>query len=103
MFLLNGIRDIFGSLVDFISSSLNSILNGTIVGLFRFLEGVLNSLEHLLNIIPHAVSSFGNLISGLLSLGAALFPFIPAEWTVLIESALIVLAIGLIIRKKVVG
>lgn len=103
LFLLKAIGNFLGDIFEFISSTLGSVINGLIVGVFSFIDGVLSSIEHISSIITHLFSSVINLISSFLTLGSSLFPFIPAEIMALIESALVVLAIGLIIRKKVVG
>ena len=39
--------------------------------------------------------------TAIVDLGASLFPFVPAEWLAIIEAALIVLVIGVIIKRRV--
>ena len=80
-----------------------SLINGLIVGLFSFILGVLDGLDDIDSLVEHAVSSVTNFFTAILTLGNNLFPFIPAEWMAMIETMLIVLAIGTIIRKKVIG
>lgn len=80
-----------------------SLINGLIVGVFSFILGVLDGLDDIDSLIEHAVSSITNFFTAILTLGNDLFPFIPAEWMAMIETMLIVLAIGTIIRKKVIG
>lgn len=80
-----------------------NLINGLIVGIFSFILGVLDGLADIDGLIEHAVSSIANFFSAILTLGNKLFPFIPAEWMAMIETMLIVLAIGIIIRKKVFG
>lgn len=80
-----------------------SLINGLIVGAFSFILGVLDGLDDIDSLIEHAVSSITNFFTAILTLGNNLFPFIPAEWMAMIETMLLVLAIGTIIRKKVIG
>lgn len=80
-----------------------SLINGLIVGLFSFILGVLDGLDDIDSLIEHAVSSITNFFTAILTLGNDLFPFIPAEWMAMIETMLLVLAVGTIIRKKVIG
>lgn len=80
-----------------------SLINGLIVGVFSFILGVLDGLDDIDSLIEHAVSSITNFFTAILTLGNDLFPFIPAEWMAMIETMLLVLAIGTIIRKKVIG
>lgn len=80
-----------------------SLINGLIVGLFSFILGVLDGLDDIDSLVEHAVSSITNFFTAILTLGNDLFPFIPAEWMAMIETMLLVLAIGTIIRKKVIG
>ena len=80
-----------------------SLINGLIVGLFSFILGVLDGLDDIDSLVEHAVSSVTNFFTAILTLGNNLFPFIPAEWMAMIETMLIVLAIGTVIRKKVIG
>lgn len=87
------------SLVDLVIG----VINGLIVGTVHFLLGLLDGLDNIDSLLDHAVSSVKGFFDAFLNLGSLLFPFLPSEWTAIIEAALIVLVLGLIIRKKVVG
>lgn len=76
-------------------------INGLIVGIFSFVLGLLDSLDNIGSLLDHAGSSVFNFIDAILTLGTRIFPFVPAEWMAVIESLLIVLVAGIIIRKKV--
>lgn len=78
-----------------------SLINGLIVGVVSFILGLLDGLSNVDNLFEHAISSVTGFFSAFLTLGNRLFPFIPAEWMAILESMLIVLAIGIIIKKKV--
>ena len=80
-----------------------SVINGLIVGTLHFLLNLLDGLDNIDSLLDHAVSSIKGFFDAFLSLGSSLFPFLPAEWSAIIEAALVVLALGLIIRKKVIG
>lgn len=79
-----------------------SFLNGLIVGVLSFVLGALDGLGNLDNLLTHAISAVSNFFVSVLTLGTRLFPFVPSEWMAVIESGLIVLAIGIIVRKKVI-
>lgn len=78
-----------------------SLINGVLVGVLSFIYGVLDGIDNLDSLLEHAGSSISGFFTSILTLGNNLFPFIPAEWMALIESLLIVAAIGIIIKKKV--
>lgn len=78
-----------------------SLINGVIVGVMSFVLGLLDSLDNVDSLLEHAISSIGGFFSSILTLGTRLFPFVPAEWMAILESMLIVTAIGIIIKKKV--
>lgn len=78
-----------------------SLINGVLVGVLSFIYGVLDGIDNLDSLLEHAASSIRGFFTATLTLGNNLFPFIPAEWMALIESLLIVAAIGIIIKKKV--
>lgn len=90
-------------LVDGLIDVLLELINGLIVGVFSFILGVLDGLDNISSLIEHAFSSIANFFAAIISLGNSLFPFIPAEWLAMIETMLLVLAIGIIVRKKVFG
>lgn len=91
------------SALNAIVNTVVSLINGLIVGAFSFILGVLDGLDDIDGLIEHAVSSITEFFTAFLTLGNSLFPFIPAEWMAMIEVMLLVLAIGTIIRKKVIG
>lgn len=78
-----------------------SLINGVLVGVLSFIYGVLDGIDNLDSLLEHAGSSISGFFTSILTLGNNLFPFIPAEWMALIESLLIVAAIGIVIKKKV--
>ena len=80
-----------------------SLINGVLVGVLSFIYGVLDGIDNLDSLLEHAGSSISGFFTSILTLGNNLFPFIPAEWMALIESLLIVAAIGIIIKKKVIA
>ncbi len=80
-----------------------SVINGLIVGSLHFVLNLLDGLDNIDSLLDHAVSSIKGFFGVFLNLGSSLFPFLPAEWSAIIEAALVVLALGLIIRKKVIG
>ena len=70
---------------------ITSLINGLIVG-------ALHDVDLLLD---HTVDSVKNFFTAFLNLGTSLFPFLPAEWLTIIEAALVILAIGVIIKRRV--
>ena len=86
-----------------LANMLVSVINGLIVGTLHFVLNLLDGLDDIDSLLDHAVSSIKGFFDSFLNLGSTLFPFLPAEWSSIIEAALIVLALGLIIRKKVIG
>lgn len=80
-----------------------NLINGLIVGILSFILGLLDGLDNIVSLIEHAASSVTNFVKSILTLGTHLFPFIPAEWMAIIETLLLVLLIGIIIKRKVVG
>ena len=92
------VSDLLQPLVS-ILNMIVSIINGVIVGTLHF---VLN-LDDIDSLLEHAISSIKGFFDAFLNLGTALFPFLPPEWSAIIQAALIVLALGIIVRKKVVG
>lgn len=91
----------FNNLLGGLGTTISDFINGLVVGALTFIDNVLSFLDSLKDVIVHAVSSIGNLTSALTTLGSSLFPMIPEEWRTLILAALLVLAVGLLIRKKV--
>ena len=75
-----------------------SLINGLIVGSLHFILNLLDGLDSLLD---HTVDSVSGFFTAFVDLGGSLFPFVPAEWTAIIEAALIILVIGVIIKRRV--
>ena len=71
-----------------------SLINGLIVG-------SLDGLDEVDGLLDHTVNSVSGFFTAFVDLGSSLFPFIPAEWTAIIEAALIILVIGIIIKRRV--
>lgn len=78
-----------------------SLINGLIVGSLHFIINLLDGLDDVDSLLDHTVDAISNFFAAFLNLGAMLFPFIPAEWTAIIEAALIILVIGVIIKRRV--
>ena len=62
---------------------------------------LLDGLDDVDLLLDHTVDSVKNFFTAFLNLGTSLFPFIPAEWLTIIEAALVILAIGVIIKRRV--
>ena len=71
---------------------ITSLINGLIL---------LDGLDDVDLLLDHTVDSVKNFFTAFLNLGTSLFPFIPAEWLTIIEAALVILAIGVIIKRRV--
>lgn len=95
--------EFFDNLLGYIGNTIGQLINGLVVGLLSFLDGVLEKITQIESIIEHAGSTVANFFDAFLSLGHTLFPMLPAEWSAMIETTLVVLAVGLLIRKKVIG
>lgn len=80
-----------------------SLINGMIVGTLHFLMNLLDGLDSVDGLLDHAISAVSGFFEAFLNLGNLLFPFLPAEWSAILEAALIILAVGLILKKKVIG
>lgn len=78
-----------------------SLINGLIVGALHFILNLLDGLDDVDGLLDHTVSALSDFFTAFLNLGAALFPFLPAEWTAIIEAALVILAVGIIIKRRV--
>ena len=87
--------------MDSLINLIVSLINGVLVGVLSFIYGVLDGIDNLDSLLEHAGSSISGFFTSILTLGNNLFPFIPSEWMALIESLLIVAAIGIVIKKKV--
>lgn len=80
---------------------ITSLINGLIVGSLHFILNLLDGLDDVDLLLDHTVDSVKNFFTTFLNLGTSLFPFIPAEWLTIIEAALVILAIGVIIKRRV--
>lgn len=80
---------------------ITSLINGLIVGSLHFILNLLDGLDDVDSLLDHTVNSVSGFFTAIVDLGAALFPFVPAEWLAIIEAALIVLVIGVIIKRRV--
>ena len=79
---------------------ITSLINGLIVGSLHLILTQLDGLDDVDLLLDHTVDSVKHFITALLYLGSSLFPFIPAEWLTIIEAALVILAIGVIIKRR---
>ena len=79
-----------------IANMIVSLINGLIVGT------VLDGLDSVDSLLEHAISSISGFFEAFLNLGTKLFPFLPEEWSAILQTTLIVLVVGLIIKKKVI-
>lgn len=96
--MLDVLSKILSGLVDI----LFSVINGVIVGTVTFVINLLDGLDSIDDLVVHATSSIQGFFTSLLNLGSLLFPFLPAEWIAVVETSLIVLVVGLIVKKKVI-
>ena len=80
---------------------ITSLVNGLIVGSLHFILNLLDGLDDVDLLLDHTVDSVKNFFTAFLNLGSSLFPFLPSEWTAIIEASLIVLVIGVIIKRRV--
>lgn len=80
---------------------ITSLINGLIVASLHFILNLLDGLDDVDLLLDHTVDSVKNFFTAFLDLGTSLFPFIPAEWLTIIEAALVILAIGVIIKRRV--
>ena len=80
---------------------ITSLINGLIVGALHFILNLLDGLDDVDGLLDHTVSAVSGFFTAFLNLGTTLFPFLPAEWTAIIEAALVILAVGMIIKRRV--
>ena len=71
------------------------------MGSLHFILNLLDGLDEVDGLLDHTVNSVSGFFTSFVDLGSSLFPFIPAEWTAIIEAALIILVIGIIIKRRV--
>ena len=88
---------LLSGLVDVVLST----INGLIVGTVTFVVNLLDGLDNIDGLLTNITSVVQNFFTSLRNLGALFFPFLPAEWVAIVETSLIVLVVGLIIKKKV--
>lgn len=96
---MEALTKLLSGLVDM----LLSIVNGLIVGTVTFVVNLLDGLDSIDRLLDTVISTIQNFFTSLLNLGTLFFPFLPPEWIAIVEASLIVLVVGLIIRKKVIG
>lgn len=80
---------------------ITSLINGLIVGSLHFILNLLDGLDDVDLLLDHTVDSVKNFFTAFRNLGTSLFPFLPAKWLTIIEAALVILAIGVIIKRRV--
>ena len=85
-----------------IANMIVSLINGLIVGAVTFVINLLDGLDSVDSLLEHAISSISGFFEAFLNLGTKLFPFLPEEWSAILHTTLIVLVVGLIIKKKVI-
>ena len=76
---------------------ITSLINGLIVGSLHFILNLLDGLDDIDSLLDHTIDAISNFFTAFLNLGSSLFPFLPSEWTAIIEASLIVLVIGVIV------
>ena len=67
---------------------ISSLINGLIVGSLHFILNLLDGLDDVDLLLDHTIDS----VKGF---------FIPSEWLAIIEAALVILVIGIIIKRRV--
>lgn len=80
---------------------ITSLINGLIVGALHFILNLLDGLDDVDGLLDHTVNAVSDFFASFLNLGTTLFPFLPAEWVAIIEAALVILAVGIIIKRRV--
>ena len=88
---------LLSGLVDVILSTINGLIVGTVTFVVNLLDG-LDNIDGLLTSITSVVQNF---FASLRNLGTLVFSFLPVEWIAIVETSLIVLVVGLIIKRKV--
>lgn len=94
--------DVLLKLLSGLADMVLSFINGLIVGSVTFFINLLDGLDSIDGLLTHGTSVIQGFFTSLLNLGGLLFPFLPLEWIGIVETALIVLVVGLIIKKKVI-
>lgn len=80
---------------------ITSLINGLIVGALHFILNLLDGLDDVDSLLDHTINAVSDFFTAFLNLGTTLFPFLPAEWTAIIEAALIIMVVGVIIKRRV--
>lgn len=80
---------------------ITSLINGLIVGSLHFILNLLDGLDDVDSLLDHTINAVSDFFTAFLNLGTMLFPFLPAEWTAIIEAALIIVVVGVIIKRRV--
>ena len=80
---------------------ITSLINGLIVGALHFILNLLDGLDDVDSLLDHTINAVSDFFTVFLNLGTMLFPFLPAEWTAIIEAALIIMVVGVIIKRRV--
>ena len=80
---------------------ITSLINGLIVGSLHFILNLLDGLDEVDSLLDHTINAVSDFFTAFLNLGTVLFPFLPAEWTAIIEAALIIMVVGVIIKRRV--
>lgn len=93
--------DILLKLLSGLVDVILSVINGLIVGAVTFVINLLDGLDNIDGLLTNITSVVQNFFTSLRNLGTLFFPFLPAEWVAIVETSLIVLVVGLIIKKKV--
>ena len=78
-----------------------SLSLGLSVRAFHFILLRVAGRDAVASLLDHTVDSVSGFFTAFVDLGGSLFPFVPAEWTGIIEAALIILVIGVIIKRRV--
>lgn len=94
---MEALTKLLSGLVDM----LLSIVNGVIVGTVTFVVNLLDGLDNIDGLLTNITSVVQNFFASLRNLGILFFPFLPVEWIAIVETSLIVLVVGLIIKRKV--
>lgn len=79
------------------------LINGLIIGLVTFVYNFLDGLDHFDVLLDHAFSAVSDFFASFITLGSTLFPFLPDGWLPIIQTVLIILVIGLILKRKVLS
>lgn len=80
---------------------ITSLINGLIVGALHFILNLLDGLDDVDSLLDHTINAVSDFFTAFLNLGTTLFPFLPAEWTAIIEAVLIIMVVGVIIKRRV--